>query len=92
MIRQVEQHSKEDYAKKAFQWAKGRCPILRLGTPHQEDTTNLTIFVALKLYDPSIKLILCGKNGHSDWDRYVIQECIKYTDMHSIHMYTSDKE
>jgi alpha-L-arabinofuranosidase len=66
---QVEQHSKEDYAKKAYQWGK-----------------------ALKLQDPSIKLILCGKNGHSDWDRYVIQECIKYTDMHSIHMYTSDKE
>jgi alpha-N-arabinofuranosidase len=65
---QVEQHSKEDYAKKAFQWAK-----------------------ALKLQDPAIKLILCGKNGHSDWDRYVLQECIKYTDMHSIHMYTSDK-
>jgi alpha-L-arabinofuranosidase len=46
----------------------------------------------LKLQDPSIQLILCGKNGHSDWDRYVIQECIKYTDMHSIHIYTSDKE
>jgi alpha-N-arabinofuranosidase len=65
---QVEQHSKEDYAKKAYQWAK-----------------------ALKLQDPAIKLILCGKNGHSDWDRYVLQKCIKYTDMHSIHMYTSDK-
>jgi alpha-L-arabinofuranosidase len=66
---QVEQHSKEDYAKKAFQWAK-----------------------ALKLLDPSIQLILCGKNGHSDWDRYVLQECIRYTDMHSIHMYTADKD
>lgn len=45
----------------------------------------------LKLQDPAIKLILCGKNGHSDWDRYVLQECIKYIDMYSIHMYTSDK-
>ncbi|KAJ9650161.1 hypothetical protein H2198_010523 [Neophaeococcomyces mojaviensis] len=64
---QVEQHTKEDYAKKACQWAK-----------------------ALKLLDPSITLILCGQNGHSDWDRYVLQQCIKWTDMHSIHMYTSD--
>ncbi|RDW87539.1 glycoside hydrolase family 51 protein [Coleophoma crateriformis] len=66
---QVEQMEMEDYAKKAFQWAK-----------------------ALKLLDPSIQLILCGKNGHSDWDRYVLQKCIRFTDMHSIHMYTSDKE
>ncbi|KAJ9662365.1 hypothetical protein H2201_006072 [Coniosporium apollinis] len=66
---QVEQHTKEDYAKKAYQWGK-----------------------ALKLLDPSIKLILCGKNGCSDWDRYVLQECLRITDMHSIHHYTSDKE
>ncbi|KKY18816.1 putative glycoside hydrolase family 51 protein [Phaeomoniella chlamydospora] len=66
---QVEQNTKEDYAKKAYQWGK-----------------------ALKLLDPSIKLILCGQNGHSDWDRYVLQECIRYTDLHSIHMYTTHKE
>lgn len=66
---QVEQHTKEDYAKKACQWAK-----------------------ALKLLDPSITLILCGQNGHSDWDRYVLQKCIRWTDMHSIHMYTFDKD
>ncbi|KAH9206240.1 glycoside hydrolase superfamily [Leptodontidium sp. 2 PMI_412] len=64
---QVEQDTKENYAKRAYQWGK-----------------------ALKLLDPSIVLILCGKNGHSDWDRYVLTECIRITDMHSIHMYTSD--
>ena len=64
-IRQVEQHTKEDYAKKAVQWAK-----------------------ALKLLDPSVKLILCGKDGFSDWDRYVLQQCIRYVDMHSIHYYS----
>lgn len=63
--RQVEQHSKEDYAKKAIQWAK-----------------------ALRLLDPSIKLILCGKDGISDWDRYVLQQCIRHVDMHSIHYYS----
>lgn len=62
---QVGQLSKEDYAKKAFQWAK-----------------------ALKIVHPDITLILCGKTGYDDWDRYVLQECIQYTDMHSIHIYT----
>lgn len=61
--------NKEDYAKKAYQWAK-----------------------ALKLLDPSITLILCGETGYSDWDRYVLQQCIKWTDMHSIHIYTCDNE
>ncbi|SPO07366.1 probable Probable alpha-N-arabinofuranosidase C [Cephalotrichum gorgonifer] len=65
---QVEQNSKEDYAKKAIQWAK-----------------------ALKLLDPSIKLILCGKDGYSDWDRYTLQECIRWIDMHSIHYYSMGK-
>lgn len=61
--------TKEDYAKKAYQWAK-----------------------ALKLLDPTITLILCGETGYSDWDRYVLQQCIKWTDMHSIHIYTSDND
>lgn len=58
--------TKEDYAKRAHQWAK-----------------------ALKLLDPSIKLILCGETGHTSWDHYVLKHCIKFIDMHSIHMYTS---
>lgn len=66
---QVEQDTKENYARKAVQWAK-----------------------ALKLLDPSLTLVLCGQDGCSDWDRYVLQECIRYTDMHSIHLYTAAKE
>ncbi|RMJ19151.1 putative alpha-L-arabinofuranosidase C [Fusarium euwallaceae] len=62
---QVEQHTKEDYAKKAVQWAR-----------------------ALKLLDPSIQLILCGKDGYSDWDRYTLQQCVRWVDMHSIHYYS----
>ncbi len=74
--------TKEDYAKKAYQWAK-----------------------ALKLLDPSITLILCGESGQSQWDSYVLQECIKLDqhalggsqtaaliDMHSIHSYTTSNE
>lgn len=74
--------TKEDYAKKAWQWAK-----------------------ALKLLDPSITLILCGETGFSSWDYYVLNQCVKWNahglggdttraliDMHSIHMYTADKE
>lgn len=73
--------TKEDYAKKAFQWAK-----------------------ALKLLDPSIELILCGKEGKDDWDYYVLKECVTnhtetlgngggtLIDMHSIHRYTSSND
>lgn len=74
--------TKEDYAKKAYQWAK-----------------------ALKLLDPSIVLILCGETGYSSWDYYVLNECVRWDvhglagdntksliDMHSIHIYTADKE
>ncbi|CAG8984156.1 hypothetical protein HYALB_00008157 [Hymenoscyphus albidus] len=43
---------------------------------------------ALKLLDPTLCLILCGEDGVSTWDHTVLQECIKYIDMHSIHMYT----
>ena len=70
---QVEQLTKEDYAKKAYQWAK-----------------------AIKLLDPSVELILCGQDGFSHWDHYVLKECIRYDqhargndgcliEMHSIH-------
>lgn len=48
--------------------------------------------IALKLADPNIHLVLCGKTGHDDWDRYVLQECCDLIDMHSIHIYTYSKE
>ncbi|EOA87710.1 hypothetical protein ACJQWK_02308 [Exserohilum turcicum] len=79
---QVEQMTKEDYAKKAYQWAK-----------------------ALKLLDPNITTILCGETGYSSWDYYVLNQCVKWDvhglsgdttksliDMHSIHIYTADKD
>jgi alpha-N-arabinofuranosidase len=38
--------------------------------------------------DPSIKLIGCGKNGWSDWDRVVVEALAPFVDYHSIHIYT----
>ncbi|WRT64407.1 uncharacterized protein IL334_001339 [Kwoniella shivajii] len=43
---------------------------------------------ALKLVDPTIKLVSCGETGASDWDREVIQAVLPWADMHSIHFYT----
>lgn len=66
----------------------------QIGQLDKEDYAKKTIqwAKALKLLDPSLILILCGETGYSDWDRYVLQECIQYIDMHSIHIYTADKE
>jgi alpha-N-arabinofuranosidase len=74
--------TKEDYAKKAYQWAK-----------------------AMKLQDPTVTLILCGETGYSSWDYYVLKECVRWDvhglsgdttksliDMHSIHIYTANKD
>lgn len=60
---------------------------------------------AIKLLDPSVELILCGQDGYSTWDAYVLKECVKYDlhglggsttasliSMHSIHIYTASKE
>ncbi|RFU31887.1 hypothetical protein B7463_g4494, partial [Scytalidium lignicola] len=44
---------------------------------------------ALKLLDPSLRLILCGETGPSSWDYHVLKTCIPYIDMHSIHIYTT---
>ncbi|KAL0260433.1 hypothetical protein SLS55_004120 [Diplodia seriata] len=79
---QVGQMTKEDYAHKAYQWAK-----------------------ALKLLDPSLELILCGQDGISTWDSYVVKECVRWEPhalggsqtasliaMHSIHIYTASQE
>ncbi|KAF4593634.1 hypothetical protein EYR40_008422 [Pleurotus pulmonarius] len=62
---QVGQMESQDYAKKAFQWAK-----------------------ALRLLDPSIKLISCGETGYADWDRVTLRKLAPVVDYHSIHNYT----
>lgn len=60
---------------------------------------------ALKLLDPSIQLILCGKEGATTWDYYTLKHCLQpagmsdlgeertpLIDMHSIHMYTASED
>lgn len=59
---------------------------------------------ALKLLDPTIKLILCGKEGATSWDYTVLKQCLQpagvsdlgesrgpLIDMHSIHLYTASE-
>ncbi|KAJ7206616.1 glycoside hydrolase family 51 protein [Mycena pura] len=64
----VGQMTAEDYAKKAFQWAK-----------------------ALRLLDPTIKLVSCGETGFAGWDRVTLKTLAPVVDFHSIHLYTVSK-
>ncbi|PWN31687.1 glycoside hydrolase [Meira miltonrushii] len=43
---------------------------------------------ALKLVDPTIKLVSCGKEGGCEWDWTVLQGLNGLVDLHSIHYYT----
>jgi alpha-L-arabinofuranosidase len=60
---------------------------------------------ALKAIDPSITLILCGKEGRDTWDYHVLKHCLQpaglsdlgeervpLIDMHSIHLYTASDD
>ena len=60
---------------------------------------------ALKLLDPTIQLILCGKEGATTWDHHVLKHCLQpaglsdlgeqrlpLIDMHSIHLYTASAD
>jgi len=44
---------------------------------------------AIKLVDPTVKLISSGETGFSLWDREVLSEVVPYVDMHSLHFYSS---
>ncbi len=47
---------------------------------------------ALRKLDPSIKLVSCGLNGWSEWDRTVIDALVSQADLHSLHLYTGDED
>jgi alpha-L-arabinofuranosidase len=60
---------------------------------------------ALKLIDPSIQLVLCGREGSNNWDHRVLTHLLRprgidelgefrvnLIDMHSIHIYTRGKD
>jgi alpha-L-arabinofuranosidase len=60
---------------------------------------------ALKLLDPTIQLILCGREGATTWDYHTLKHCLQpaglsdlgeervpLIDMHSIHLYTASDD
>jgi len=47
---------------------------------------------ALKLLDPGIELVSCGKTGWNEWDRIVIEGMAHLVEYHSIHIYTGSED
>jgi alpha-L-arabinofuranosidase len=47
---------------------------------------------AIRMLDPEAKLVSCGLNGWSEWDRIVIDGLAALTDYHSIHLYTGSDD
>jgi len=47
---------------------------------------------ALKMLDPGIQLVSCGKTGWNEWDRIVIEGTAHLVDYHSIHIYTGSED
>lgn len=83
----------------------GPWQIAQTSDPREYAETATQWAKAIKLLDPDVKLILCGKDGMSAWDFEVIRHCIvpatmsdlgvvqkPLIDMVSIHMYTASNE
>jgi len=47
---------------------------------------------ALRRVDPSVKLVSCGMNGWSDWDRQVVEGMAGLAELHSLHIYTGSDD
>ena len=47
---------------------------------------------AIRRLDPSVKLVSCGMNGWSDWDRQVIEGMAGLAELHSLHIYTGSPD
>jgi alpha-N-arabinofuranosidase len=47
---------------------------------------------AIRMLDPSAKLVSCGWDGLSAWDSQVIDETVSVVDLHSIHLYTGSHD
>jgi alpha-N-arabinofuranosidase len=65
----------------------------QVGAKNAEDYSKIAIEAAklMKRVDPRIKLVSCGADGLSDWDRIVLEALAPWVDYHSIHIYTGDK-
>ena len=47
---------------------------------------------AIRRAAPDVKLVSCGWNGWSDWDRAVIESLAGLVDLHSLHIYTGSPD
>jgi alpha-L-arabinofuranosidase len=47
---------------------------------------------AIRMLDPSAKLIGCGETGLTEWDRVVVDGLAGLVDYHSIHLYTGSDD
>ena len=47
---------------------------------------------AMRRADPDIKLVSCGQNGWSEWDRVVIDGLAAMVDLHSVHIYSGSAD
>jgi alpha-N-arabinofuranosidase len=47
---------------------------------------------AIRMLDPSVKLVSCGLDGLSAWDSQVIDYMVSVVDLHSIHLYTGSDD
>ena len=47
---------------------------------------------AIKMLDPSARLVSCGEIGWTDWDVKVIDGLASLVDLHSIHLYTGSDD
>jgi alpha-L-arabinofuranosidase len=47
---------------------------------------------AIRMIDPNVKLVSCGKTGWDVWDRVVIDAMAGIVDLHSIHIYTGSED
>ena len=66
----------------------------QIGTLEPEDYVKKAREFAkvMKLTDPTIKLVSCGENGWSNWDRIIIDGIASIVDYHSIHIYTGSDD
>ena len=47
---------------------------------------------AIRMLDPKARLVSCGMNGWSEWDRVVIDGMASIVDYHSLHIYTGSDD
>lgn len=104
------EHLGHDRPHKVKYWGLGNevwgpWQIAQTADPKQYAETAMQWAKAIKLLDPSVCLILCGKDGISKWDYEVINHCVvpaatsdlgvtqgPLIDMVSIHMYTASSD